>query len=313
MKMDELEQTFLELSTCEYKGVLGVKVFDSGVPGPVVGITIQTHGNEPVGLAVYPHLKKELGEGGNLRKGKVFIVVNNVEGSRKFFEAMKANLEGAEDVGRVVDVNMNRLPTDFATNLEDQRYEVVRSRELLPIWSEFEYGLDIHSTSLESPPMIVALNRSDLSLMSKFPFTNVITNIENVQLGIPASASYGNENTSVFGLEAGQHGNKDSFDKALDSTNALLNLLGVINTGVVYEDIEKNIYHITQSMMFPSDTYKMAKTFETFESVKKGDVVMVSDTEPDVTFPFDCFVLFARDPNAKIHKGEEALFMAIKQ
>ena len=51
---------FDRLTTSTSNGVHGVMAINSGNPGPVLGITACTHGNEPSGLAVFDYLLNDI-------------------------------------------------------------------------------------------------------------------------------------------------------------------------------------------------------------------------------------------------------------
>lgn len=312
MKLLDLELIYRDLSKRQHKGVKGVKVWDSGIPGPTLGITIQTHGNEPVGLAVYPFVKSLFEKKGGIKHGRIVLTVNNLRAARKYFAAVNKNSSAdIIDQTRFVDVNMNRLPTERLDDETCELYEVRRSRELLPIWKRFDYGLDIHSTTLQSNPMIVALAKSDLGLINKLPFRDVLVNIENVQIGTPASALYGNEKSSIFGLEAGQHTHAQSFRKAIQSVRTLMVLIGMIDQRRMPPDSTKDVYHIFQSVVFPNDSYSVAKTFKTYERIRKGQLIAIGDGG-DIRADRNCVALFGKPASSKVPPNEEALFLATK-
>ncbi len=166
----------MSISVCD--GVPGVMRISSGRAGPIVGVTVCSHGNEPSGLAAVDYLLNTLKLPVNLLRGEVYLVVNN--------------LQAALESKRFVSVDMNRLPADTPTRDNDPASEVRRSRELLPIWKKFDVGLDIHSTSQDAPPMIISLGPMfHAELVRGFPIEIVISNIDRVQRGKPAPAFYG--------------------------------------------------------------------------------------------------------------------------
>lgn len=311
MNFHLLSNQFSNLSSNIYQGIKGVELFDTGKPGPTLGITLLTHGNEPVGLVIHSYLKKLFNSKQGLLKGRVYIVLNNLLAAKRYFEAMKRGDKEKMEEARFVDVNMNRLPTEKLDDPNCKLYEVRRARELMPIWKEFDYGLDLHSTSQKSNPMIVALDKSDLNLINMLPFTDVISNIENVQLGTPASTLYGSKKSSIFGLEAGQHTHRESFRKAKLSVEVLLSSLGMIKTEHLPDTSEKVVYRVFDSFVPANDSYRMTKTFKTYQKIKKSEVIAKGDSG-NFTAPKDCVALFARSVEKGLHMGEEAIFLAEK-
>ena len=96
-------------STCD--GVSGVMRIDGPKPGPVLGITACTHGNEPSGLAIFHHLLNDLRIKEALKCGTLYLVVNNITQlgilcghNRRWYRSRK--------------MNMNRLPKDVMSSTE---------------------------------------------------------------------------------------------------------------------------------------------------------------------------------------------------
>ena len=294
-----------------YNGIKGVELFDSGKPGPTLGITIMTHGNEPVGLAIYPYLHKILSSRQGLLKGRVFIVLNNLQASKRYFSALGKRDAEKMEKARFVDVNMNRLPENKLKDPNCTLSEVRRARELMPVWKQFDYGLDLHSTSQKSNPMIVALDRSDLGLIDMLPFTDVISNIESVQIGTPACVLYGDKKSSIFGLEAGQHTSRESFKKAKLSVQILLGLLGMVKMKEYPKKSRKDVYRVFDSIIPTDKSFKLAKTFKTYERIAKGQLIATTSSG-DIVATDDSLALFGRDGSMAVHLNEEALFLAKK-
>lgn len=309
MTLNRLQKIFAQLSKKKFQGIKGVHVFDSGVRGPTVGITVQTHGNEPVGLAVYPFLEKLLLGSNGLKSGRVFLVLNNIRASRNYLKAASKGDRAGCEKARFVDVNMNRLNKRQLANKDCRLYEIRRAKELMPVWRQFEYGIDIHSTSLKSNPMIIAVKKSNLDLVKKFPFRDILTNIDDVQVGVPACALYGNKSSSIFGLEAGQHNEKESFRRAVLSVEILLSSLDMIDVKQSGVGTKKRIFKIFDAFIPKNNSYKMVKTFRTFQKIKKGE--LIAEGKGGIYFAKqNCVGLFARDAELALHMNEEAIFFA---
>lgn len=180
-KIDKVIEAFEFITRSTYNNIPGVALFDSGKEGPTVGISIVTHGNEPIGLyALKWFLEGELQR--RLQRGRVFFVANNMAAAHKYIETKKRN--GSDDEveeTRFVDVDMNRLPDDLHSSRNDAYIEVQRARCLLPVWKRFDYALDLHSTTRPSSPMIVAIGEPHPHLIRGIDAEIIITNILQVQ------------------------------------------------------------------------------------------------------------------------------------
>ena len=78
-----LASAFYALTGSSYEGIRGVLCHDSGIDGPCVGITINTHANEPSGLIMMWNLLFQFGLPQRMQKGKIFFVTIDLLASAK--------------------------------------------------------------------------------------------------------------------------------------------------------------------------------------------------------------------------------------
>lgn len=308
-----LSATFDQLANTRVNGISGVWGSFSGKPGPVVGITIMTHGNEPCGLGVLQHFQNLCWLERHLRKGSVYIVLNNLEAGRQYFEIANAGGDLDAKLGkRFVNVNMNRLPDDVYSLDGKDLYEVRRAQELRPIWDRFDHALDIHSVSqLGAEPMIVALERSDLGIVSDFPIEKIITRIDAVQHGKPASYFYGNAKAPVYGIEAGSHEEEKSFTLAIACATSFLQSLGMMDREIPLRPVGHTEYRIFSSVWFPNESYRLTREIPNFGFVKRGEVLAEGGGIPIVS-QHDAVALFGPRGTKPASTEEEVLFLAHK-
>lgn len=263
------------MRNAEVGGIRGVLKIESGKPGPILGVTASTHGNEPTGLAIIDHLLNTVEIGKNLLQGTLFLVLNNIEASRRYFDA---TTEEEVRKARYCDVNMNRLPDDVLERKDDSRYEIRRAQELYPIWKQFEYGLDVHSTLETSEPMIITMGDSIYpKLMRGFSIPMLLTGMGIHQLGKPACAFYGaHASSSVFGIEAGQHEEEETFTRAAVCATALLQNLGML-PGTPHQSLASyQEYQLSGSIIFPDISYDFVRVFEHKEYIQGGEILAES-------------------------------------
>lgn len=291
--LDQLKTTFDFMSAATYDGVSGVVCIESGKEGPVVGITAGTHGNEPSGLAVFNYLLGSCNIEERLQCGALYLVLNNIEATKKFFASTNEQDQGE---ARYIEVNMNRLPPHVTSEKQDNRYEVKRARELMPIWERFSVGLDIHSTLVPMDPMIISRGRdfeSIENLIRGFPISTLISNIDAVQIGIPAFALYGGQGHSspVFAIEAGQHTAQEGFERACICAESLLKNLDMLQGQARVVSTELREYVVEDSIIFPSMDFDFVKEFKSYQKMKKGDVLAQDTSGAEITAPFDGHLL----------------------
>lgn len=303
-----LVDTFVQLSASTWQGVPGVHVVDGGRPGPTLGITICTHGNEPSGLAAYHHLLHVARVADALLCGRIIFVLNNIEAARKFITATD---DETVRTSRYVDVNMNRLPDDLATRTADNRYEIQRAQQLLPVWQQFTIGFDIHSTVQHSAPMIIAGREFLPQLARGFPMRKVLSNIHVVQIGNPAFAFYGMPGADIptIEIESGQHTDPASYERAIACSQALLRNLGMLagETAPAVDAYEH--YRIAGSIVLPGGGWQLARPFVDFAPVHAGEPAAIRGGEA-VNIPFDGHSIFAPVGTDIGYSAEEVMFLS---
>ena len=299
---------FKELSASFVNNVPGVWVADSGKSGPIVGITVSTHGNEPSGLFAYHYFRHDYNLQQQLLRGKVYFVLNNIKASARYFAAKN---EDTRKRAREVDINMNRLPNSTFSLKDDSRYEIQRAQELKKIWDRFDYALDIHSMTQNAAPMIVSLTRSDIRMVARFPIDTIISNIDAVQKGKPTSYFYGKKKAMVYGIETGSHEFASSFDVSIACTMTFLALCGVISQKGLAKKRSHTKYRVFDSVWFQDKSYELTRVFKTFHSVKKGEIIARGNGTPIVARE-NCYSLFAPDGTKPKNITDEVLFLAHK-
>ncbi|HYD93545.1 MAG TPA: succinylglutamate desuccinylase/aspartoacylase family protein [Candidatus Paceibacterota bacterium] len=303
--MQDLERIVEELAAKTHEGVAGVVHLDSGVPGPTVGITVATHGNEPAGLAAAQFL---LAPETKLLKGSVYLVLNNIEAARAY---LKATTDEEKRRARFIDINLNRLPQSLFEREGETRYEMLRAQELLLIWSRFEIALDIHSTSQDSDPMLIGLGeRLPAELIDGFPIQKVITGIDTVMRDRSAADFYGTSERPCrsFGIECGGHEHSESYDRAVVCVRSLLQNLQMLAGTPESTTISHDEYAVFTSIYFPNESYELTKVFENFEPIKAG-TILARGNGADILAPEDGHVLFAPKTTKPTHLTEEVLFL----
>ena len=299
-----LKETFNLISNSTYRGVKGVMKFDTDKKGPTLGITMQTHGDEPAGLAVlWSFLTANLQS--KLKNGSVIFVLQNLEAARAYF-SMLDNPGRNQFRYTVNGVNFNRRPEDSlemekriekGKQLPPLSYEITRLKELYPVYKEFTHGYDIH-TSDDEAPMIIAGDKFYPGLVKGFPIETVLTNIAEAQLNLPSFSFFGglNSNIPVFEIEAGTDESPKAFQMAVDCSIALLKNLKMIDGKTTNAVKEYKEYLISDILVLENETFELVKFFEYYEEIRKDqplakgivngkEKIVCSSTDGHTIFP----------------------------
>ena len=281
-----LLETFLTIRDSDFEGVKGVLILKSIKKTPVIGVTICTHGNELCGLAAAEYLI-EAHQKGNLNT-TVFIVINNLM-------AVERQINQAFDdssKNRFVDINMNRLPDNLHEPTYAETYEVRRAVELLPVWKQFKYSLDFHSTTQDCESMLIDINNNfPLHLANGFGIKKLIKNITALQVGKPASAYYGSGGDTVTcAVECGQHYKEETFDFAKNVIEKFLENLKERNDHGTNQRYEE--YKISRAIIFPDNSYELVDTFMNFAKISKG-TLLAKGNGPNIDCDINGHTLFA--------------------
>jgi succinylglutamate desuccinylase len=220
---------------------------------------------------------------------------------------------------RSTDMNMNRLPADLATT-DKTNYEINRAKELLPILAEFDAGLDIHSTDVDSSPMLIANKFMPQELMEKFPVSTVLENIAEVMRDKPIITFYGNGEVPAAVIEAGSHQSNSSYENALVSTVGFMQYMGILekqgNTpSPDRENIPKrDVYEVIDSIFWEvgDDNMMLVKPFRTFETIMQGQLLAEDPTTGKKYFsPCDGHAVFPFMTGKPNNMNEEGMFITL--
>ncbi len=303
-----LRHAFAALAACSDAGPAGTMIQDSGRPGPTVGITAMTHGNEPAGLAAWDALTRRAPLA--LLKGRVVWVLNNLKAAERYFALPFEAPFPDKQRTRAFDLNMNRLPRDLTARARGEAYEIDRSLDLLPVWRSFDVGLDIHTTSQSEPPMLCVTAATDPALYRGFPAEDVILGFDTAArdavvlnyFGKPGAAS------QCFSVEAGGHEDAASWRTATMAVRILLANLGMA-APLETRPMPRRLYRLSGGVFFPAPDYAMVEIFPNFAPIRAG-AVLARGQGPDLVAPHDGHVLMCPKSGRLSDIREEAVFLS---
>ena len=303
-----LRAAYASLAGRRDDGVPGTMVQESGVPGPTVGITLMTHGNEPAGLAAWHTLTalRPL----HLLRGRLVWVLNNLAAAAAYFALPDDAALFTKQQTRLCDVNMNRLPRNLHAADPAGGYEIRRGQELLPVWASFAFGMDIHTTSQAAPPIIGPENGLDPALYRGFPIVDVIEGFGEVMRDRQACGFYGTPPGAAptLSMESGAHEDPRSGAVAVDYIERFLANLDMI-APIAPAHVEHRVYRLTHGLFFPNLSYEMVEVFPNFAPIRAGQLLATGDGPP-LTSPSDGHVLMCPASRRLTNIGEEAVFIS---
>lgn len=271
----KLKGEFKFISSSEYLSVKGVFRVDSGIPGPILGVTLHTHGNEPSGLGILDYMRNEFNLGEKLKNGSIIFVLNNIRATKKYLKALNENNTKGKRGSRFINSDMNRLPADFYLQ-KTKDYEISRAQELQKIWDMFDVGLDIHDMRKgfeTTDPIIIAVNNINIKLIKGFPVKNIFTNIEKIQIGRPVSSFYGKGVIPVIGLETGLREHNSSVKNGINCLLSLIRNMKMLDATSKHKKSNFSVYKVVDSVIFPDGSYQLVKKYRTYDRVKKGEIL----------------------------------------
>lgn len=314
----DLNGIFDYLSLQNHKGMSGVTLINGKRPGETAVISMMTHGNEVSGLAAAYYLLREKDKISDRLKGRIALTLNNEAAGIQYFAA---ETEEEQRKARKFEMNMNRLPEDILDRTSSKEvYEIRRAHTLYPLWKDAQSGLDLHSTTLPSDPMLIDIkgDKKGLDDLSDgIPIRDRLENIVPVQIGYPVGSLYGglSENIPVIEVESGCHHDPAAIVTAVNSAVAFLIKRGMLEGFEVEEkDDTQHVYRVTSSVKFPNLSYELSKIYRTFEPVQEGEIIARGDRKPIVS-ALEGHAIFGpdklkRDDPKKLE--EEVLFLTAK-
>lgn len=290
-------------------GVSGVRLFDSGMPGPTLGITACTHGGETAGIDAMAFLEERLSLSGKLKNGRIFFVIANEAAYRKCLET------GNPVECRYVEENMNRCCS--ADALADPRtVERRRVNDLVPVLAEFDVHFDVHSTYGPSETMAIASVRAAeyLSIMNASLRLEGLPERVSGKPIIDVSERHG---AIGLGMETGSVADGEGLSNAVDNVLRLLRYMEMtspddkeLQPHILPEKNGKSL-RVYGAIPIRNGSFRLAKHFSHGDHVLKGTLV-AADSECEYVVDRDSVILMPSPVETDLSTfiGEEYCFLA---
>ncbi|MDD1665811.1 MAG: succinylglutamate desuccinylase/aspartoacylase family protein [Methanomicrobiales archaeon] len=273
-------------------------------PGPHVVVIGGTHGDERTGIEVVKTLQPLFAKGEKtLERGKLTLVLGNEEAIRLVKRAT------------LPERNLNRLFTEeHLAGPALGFYESRRAHELAPILASADISIDIHSTSTPSMPFLANLFSPKRQKVYRWFNTDIVLADPDFVLGGQRATT--DEYVEYCGgigicFETGYE--KDTSTRATVA-GSVLNILadqGLMKSAEPLMPPRKKFrkYRFSKRVILTGAGFRYAGEFpESFQEVKKGEVIGYHGTVPEVAEE-DAAIVLQKAP-AKWVVGRDIFFLA---
>ena len=272
-------------------GVAYVTSFDSGEFGPHVMVNALTHGNEVCGA----HALRFLFENqARPIRGRLTLSFANIDAYLQF----DAN---APFDTRFVDEDFNRVWSGAVLDGAAESVELTRARAMRPIIDTVDLLLDLHSTPLPNPAMLLAGTQDKgLALARAIGYP--------AQVVIDAGHAAGKRLRDYDGfddpagpkaamlVECGQHFEKAAAAVAIETTLRFLRHCDIIDPAIEIlrpstDEAKQMVTRVTEAVTIGSQRFAFDREFVGFEVVPEAGTLIARDGDTEVRTPYDNCVM----------------------
>lgn len=286
-------------------GIDYVSTFDSGKPGPHVGLSAVVHGNELCGAIVLCELLRE-----KVRPhaGKLTTAFVNT-GALSSFDTRNPT------ASRFVDEDFNRLWHEDVLAGSRDSAELKRARTLRPIIDEIDLLLDIHSMQHATEPLMMCgpLEKGRALARAIGSPAHVVSDAgHSAGKRMRDYAGFGDPRSEKNALliECGQHWERRSVDVAFDVTARFLRHTGVVPpdfwaSRMAPDPPSQKVIEVTQPVTIKRDGFRFTADYRGLEVIERAGTVIGWDGDEAVTTPYDDCVLVM--PSRRLNAGASAV------
>ena len=287
-------------------GIPYVWTFSGTGAGPHVLVQALTHGNEVCGAIALDWL---LAEDFRPTRGALSLCFANVAAYQTF--------DRADPFGsRCVDEDFNRLWTADVLDGPRQTADLVRARELRPLYDRVDYLLDLHSMTDRCPPLAMAgLQHKGIELAQALGAPEHIIvdggHKAGKRLRDYAFFDEANDLRNALLIECGQHWESSAPAVAKSVTLRFLRHFGMVDPAFLDAHLEtaspppQKVIEVTSVVTIVTDAFEFAFPATALGVVAKGGTLLARDGEAEILTPYDNCVLIM--PTHRPKKGETAV------
>ena len=271
---------------------------EGGRPGPTAVISALIHGNELCGAVALDQL---LSAAFVPDRGCLIMVFANMAAFSRFDSAHPY-------ASRFIDEDMNRVWSSEILDGTRQSIELARARELRPFIDSADFLLDLHSTSLPAPAMLLCGSREKGRIFAgKMGYPSHIVadrgHTSGVRLRDFGEFNNGSSCKSSMLVECGQHFDSNSPKVAIKTIVAFLLACGMLDEEpkdfpLLPHLSQQRLIEVSHTVTIRSHRFSFSREFKCFEIIPKAGTRIARDGTRDVVTPYDDCVLVmpARQP-----------------
>lgn len=287
-------------------GIAGVTTYDSGRPGPHVGLTALMHGNEYSGAIVLDQL---LRAGVRPVFGRLSFAFMNIEGFSRFDLRRPT-------VSRFIEEDMNRVWDEPVLDGPRRSVELDRAREVRPWVDTVDVLLDLHSMLWPSDPVILcgaADKGRQLARRIGGPIIAVADRGHDNGRRLIDYTRFSDPSTPYAAnlIEAGEHWETVTVEVALQSTAGLLRHDGFVapEAPLPFVSVEPNRFaRVTHTVTAQTTHFAFVRAFRGGEIVPERNTLLAIDGEAEIRTPYDDCLLVL--PSLRPGRGHTAVRLA---
>jgi predicted deacylase len=284
-------------------GIDYVHRFESGRPGPNVLINALTHGNEFCGMTALTHL---LDTGVRPKIGSLTLSFANVAAYESF------DPERPFESRQLVH-NFNRIWSEELLNSDQTSSELVRARQLRPVFAQADHLLDLHSTSQAVEPFWVyrSFERNGAAARAVAQPSVHMVMPQGLGSGVPI-IEYGrfadaSGTACALVAECGQHFLHSSSVLAIEVARNFLSYFGLLEADR-HRPLppQQRRFELLSTRMVKSTAFRFTGPYIGFECFAK-DALIATDADEEIRAPCDdCTILM---PTRRPVVGREAVYL----
>jgi len=250
--------------TSSYKWVDWITVFDTGIPYKNIWIFAITHWNEPVWLEVFEYFEKNIKS--KVTSWKVFLITINIKAYEKYIADWDIYSN------RFLDSNMNRI---YNTNFIENDYEHSRLKELLPIFSELDIVLDLHSVPIWDNSIWIS---SSQFLEDSKQFLDVEnTMIWDIWTRNSLITYFLEKNKPAFWIECGNHISDIWLHNGINNLRNILIYYWFMSWDIIKNIWWKDIFEFYEEIYPISSDFKYSKIYGMFEELNTWEIYWIDN------------------------------------
>jgi len=260
MELSDIDNGILEIGAPT--DIIGVRVIESGKPGPAIGLMGMLHGNEPAGLGLWDLMI----QAGPPSVGTVYMIVGHPEAL--------CNKHGPV---RSIEQDINRLFGEKKGNRKAISIDHARCIELEEFLPKLDLLIDIHSTSAQTQPFIVMPKKplKYIKLAGGLPITHLF-GLDQF-LNRTAANWLAHHGKAAIMIEVGQHEHPVSRAVATDVARRILDGLNMLREGTSIEmksfSFQQRFVAILDQVRVENTGFEFVKNRSNFESVHAGELI----------------------------------------